>query len=109
MENLVVSYDVAVRLKEIGFDEPCMFFYRFNKLKITIVSSKLEYYSGALASSLSADAILLSNHNLLIDDCSAPTYQEVFDWFRKKGYLPNILQSQDDFLLDLCDLYEDNE
>ncbi|ATA90917.1 hypothetical protein CGC56_01260 [Capnocytophaga canimorsus] len=109
MKDLVVSYDVAVRLKEIGFDEPCMFFYRLNKLKISLNVSKLVSHSGALASSVSSDAILLSNHNLFNNDYSAPTYKQVFEWFRKKGYLPNKLPSNEDFLFQLCDLYEDNE
>ena len=66
MNKEFISYEQAVALKELGFDERC--FTRY-------------YESGKLADSLS---YLHHNH---FGQVNAPTYQQAFRWFREKHNL----------------------
>jgi hypothetical protein len=63
MKNLFISYELALKLKDKGFYEPC-----FSKY----------YESGKLSDSLS-----YLNHNY-IKQINAPLYQQVVDWFIEK-------------------------
>ena len=66
MNKEFISYEQAVALKELGFDERC--FTRY-------------YESGKLADSLS---YLHHNH---FGQVNAPTYQQAFRWFRENHNL----------------------
>ena len=66
MNKEFVTYNQALALKELGFDERC--FSRY-------------YESGKLADSLS---YLHHNH---FGQVNAPTYQQAFRWFREKHNL----------------------
>ena len=85
MEKEFVSYSIALKLKELGFDEKCLGFYyqaietewfdfrsggniRFNEGNPIILN-----YSGKIG--LERDEIYL---------CKAPLYQQTFCWFREK-------------------------
>lgn len=69
MENLFVPYDLALKLKEKGFDEPCFTWYEVHDL----------YKEHELNNFL-----LYRNHNRFVNDISAPLYQQVIDWLREK-------------------------
>lgn len=72
MKHLFVSYDLALKLKEKGFDEPCFAYYDGN------------YY---LKDELQGLAYIYSNSNSFIKNSekyTAPLYQQVIDWFREK-------------------------
>lgn len=71
MKNLFVPYELALKLKEKGFDEPCLGYYG-------IWSTELRFpvYAGEL-----------ENWNTIENLCSAPLYQQVQDWFREKHNL----------------------
>jgi hypothetical protein len=65
MEREFVEYTDALELKELGFNEPCFGYYRYEELLIQGQSKN-------------------SDHGFSI---SAPTYQQAFRWFREKyGY-----------------------
>jgi hypothetical protein len=72
MKNEFLTYDDALALKELGFDEPC--FTRY-------------YESGKLADSLS-----YLHHNYF-KQINAPLYQQAFRWFREKYNLYPIIDS----------------
>jgi hypothetical protein len=67
MNNEFVSYEIALKLKELGFDEPC-----FGKIYADGGNEQLSYpYKN-------------SDQIGKVTSCSAPLYQQVFRWFREK-------------------------
>jgi hypothetical protein len=67
MEKEFVSYQQALELKELGFDEPCFGAFIGKELKIFSFSNDLKGYAN--------DASLI---------IGAPTFSAVFRWFREK-------------------------
>lgn len=67
MQKLFVSYPIALKFRELGFEEPCFGFYPFSD-KPARLSKHL--YSNDLTQH--GDAIPIA----------APLYQQVQDWFR---------------------------
>jgi hypothetical protein len=70
MKKEFCTYEQALALKELGFDEPC--FTRY-------------YESGKLADSLS-----YLHHNYF-GQVNAPLYQQAFRWFREKHGLYSVI------------------
>ena len=66
-----VPYELAVKLKELGFDEPCFGYYD-NGVFIFWYDSKQE--------------------TELLLNCTAPTFSQAFRWFREKYDLPSNLE-----------------
>jgi hypothetical protein len=76
MEKEFVSYEIALALKELGFDEPCIAFYTQNAYGD---GKKLQWFRKP--NDCNSDYVFIS----------APLYQQVFRWFREKHKLiPNI-------------------
>ena len=73
--NWLVPIEIAKELKEIGFHELVQNSYYSNKGTERILSSTLHLEKKSLA-----DANIL---NFLV---SLPTWEQVFEWFRSKGY-----------------------
>lgn len=71
----LVSLEIAKELKGIGFHEPVQNSYYSNKGTERILSSTLRLEKKSLA-----DANIL---NFLV---SLPTWEQVFEWFREKGF-----------------------
>jgi hypothetical protein len=89
MDNMFVTYEIALMLKEKGFDEPC--FGTYNSFG-DFVQSNSGYP-------------LLKNSDKLYDDiwlkhiqthfpehtpdmlCTAPLWQQAIDWLKSKGIL----------------------
>jgi hypothetical protein len=70
IEDNFVSCEIAVKLKELDFDEECLAFYNHNK--------KLNTY-------INLDDKLLRNSQVTASGTyMAPLYQQVFQWFREK-------------------------
>ena len=66
MKNEFVNYEIALALKELGFDEPCFgYYYASDKKEVG-----LEMY------------IDVKNQDIYY--VSAPLYQQAFRWFREK-------------------------
>jgi len=70
MESLFVPYEIALALKELGFDEPCF----------TIFLKK--EFRGHIGLMLEGFPINSETNN--IDIVSAPTFSQCFRWFREK-------------------------
>lgn len=67
MEKEFVSYEIALELKQLGFDDPC-----FGRIYADGGIELLSY--------------LYKNSDQIGEgtSCSAPLYQQVFRWFREK-------------------------
>jgi hypothetical protein len=72
MEKEFVNYEIALALKELGFDEPC-FGYYFNKSKVLMVISEkdINYLTGTSGTSNTTFTL-------------APTFSQAFRFFREK-------------------------
>jgi hypothetical protein len=68
IETLFAPYDLAVKLKPLGFDEPC--FGHFLGRELTLLRVK-GYRDGV--------------------ELLAPTFSQAFRWFREKGYRFNVI------------------
>ena len=80
MSREFVPYDIALAMKELGFDEPCIFYYAPDAITIskptTGVCSSDRY--GIIAS---------------------PLYQQLFRWFREEyGIVHTIYKVKDDYV-----------
>lgn len=74
MKHLFVPYQIALALKEIGFDEECIYHYKHSgdgKKRSSIPTFEMKEHFGA-------------NHNQIITRVSAPLYDQVIDWFIEK-------------------------
>ena len=72
MEKEFVNYEIALALKELGFDEPC-FGYYFNESKVLMVISEkdINYLTGTSGTSNTTFTL-------------APTFSQAFRFFREK-------------------------
>ena len=73
MRKEFVSYEIALKLKELGFDEPCLFAYYGKSNLSNFKESDYELCGDRHNSSFKEDGRV-----------SAPLYQQVFRWFREK-------------------------
>jgi hypothetical protein len=80
MKHLFVPYAIALLLKEKGFEEPCFGYYCKHRNTVVIPDQetldKLEPF-------LDVFAVTCQNH-FLYQSCSAPLYQQAFDFLFKK-------------------------
>lgn len=86
----LVSVAQAKRLKKIRFDEPCMLYY-----ESSISEVLLEITVATTERGLSQWFEPLSEFNFFyneeIGECiTIPTWEQVFEWFREKGYIGTI-------------------
>lgn len=77
MKDLFVSYQIALELKKLGFNEACLAFYQYDKTLVQKepflkCSKKLYYYQNNIGCKESP--------SLCGDNCIAPLYQQVEDW-----------------------------
>ena len=70
-----VPYKIALALKELGFDEPCLTSYNENGKIFKVWENEIV---------------------MGITKCSAPLYQQAFRWFREKYNLLGIVGYCDD-------------
>ena len=75
--NWLVNVGQAKRLKEIGFDIPCAFVLT-NKDRIGFTTNESNQYH------LFEELDLNSNSESSL--VCIPTYEQVFEWFREKGF-----------------------
>lgn len=78
----LVPFDIAEQLKEIGFNENTLF-YRLSgdtDLKLSVVDDvSLDYI-------LTVEDVEQFNYNRRGFYLSIPTWEQVFEWFRAKGF-----------------------
>ena len=73
MNKEFVPYELALKLKEIGFDEECFSYYH-NRHEPSWVKT---LHRG--------DTTKNSVQNLYQSDCAAPTFSQAFRWFREES------------------------
>ena len=73
--NWLVSLDIAKKLKEIGFKEKCLCYWH-------------EYFHRIECSTDDEDRLCPEYYDYNTDESttSLPTWGQVFEWFREKGY-----------------------
>jgi hypothetical protein len=76
MEKEFVTYELALKMKQLGFDEPCLGFY--NKED----RPNLGYCTNSF-----------QDDTTLEIKCTAPLYQQAFRWFREKYQLHSTITS----------------
>ena len=77
MTKEFVTYEQALALKELGFDEPCFGYWK-SKNWLIQEKTRTDGYTHA------------------DQECSAPTFSQAFRWFREKyGYLVSPFQNED--------------
>ena len=83
----LVPLDIAKELKEIGFNEPCHFYYQNDYSEYLRAGDPNKYH--IISDSLAANR-KNANHNNSDIAISAPSWGEALAWFRAKGYYGNL-------------------
>lgn len=81
MKELFVSHEIALKLKELGFDEPCITFYP-KEGKIGFDGKYHSIREGYKNSTV--NAIWIKKYQTNFECVTAPLYQQAFRWFRDK-------------------------
>ena len=79
MEKQFVTYEIALKLKELGFDEKCLAWFDENK-EIQIAPDVYKKWTSKPLTNL--NIIKVFN----IDCVTAPLWQQCIDWFRDKHH-----------------------
>ena len=88
MKNEFIPYEQALELKELGFDEECFGYYDIDN----------GYAIGY--------AFCYSNvKSQLENGCSAPTFSQVFRWFREKSFICHVTNDLSDSCYDEIYVY----
>ena len=97
LEKEIVPIKLASELREIGFSEFCMFYYEHNKPapRFGIESRDIKNKSHFRIIKINAHKILQSKSSKI--DIAAPSYEQIFSWFRKKGLFHSITLVKDFF------------
>jgi hypothetical protein len=91
MEREFIPYVLAMKLKELGFDEPCFGFYQleYGEIRPIMVDDDEQYRLTGYRT--------CKNSEIPKHYTSAPTFSQVFRWFRENhnlrgfiGFRPNI-------------------
>jgi hypothetical protein len=81
MKNEFTPYDRSLKLKELGFDEPCFGYYYTLNGKDWKFADNHEYYE------IDDQLVIGSKFTLL-----APTFSQAFRWFREKHGLVGLIE-----------------
>jgi hypothetical protein len=84
MKKEFISYDLALRMKQLGFDEPCFAFYQieYNEDIPVMVDDNDQYRISGFRTCKNSE---IPNHYTAV-----PTFSQVFKWFRHKNYKISI-------------------
>jgi hypothetical protein len=70
-----LPYELALKIKELGFDEPCFGIWKDGKL-ISV--------GGHWGAGITHSMFGFEGDRFAPDECRAPTYSQAFRWFREK-------------------------
>ena len=85
MEKEFITYNQALALKELGFDEPCFGYYQ--KSAVIGDATILPIQIRNKASNFNDNEY----SKMGVPFCSAPTYSQAFRWFREKNNLYGLI------------------
>ena len=105
MNKEFVPYEIALALKELGFDEPCFVYWVFNNVEITF----------STANNKSGWSMIGFKNNQMVKKaglCTAPTFSQAFRWFREKynlcGEVYTVNMGAIDYTFLIRDLYSED-
>lgn len=87
MESLFCPYELAVKLKELGFDEPCLVVtHRDGTLFSLVPAFTRESQVEGLPSIKNSECLWEDDEDSLngIQEVATPLFQQAFRWFREK-------------------------
>lgn len=87
MNHLFVPYNIAEKLKEIGFDNETFAGYQPNHKNEMVLYYKPSHGKAINLMPSTYGKYCHQNRHVV----KAPLYQQVFDWFRERGYNYHIL------------------
>lgn len=95
LEKEIVPKKLAIELQEIGFDEYCRFYYEHNKAHpiFGLESRDIKNQSNFRIMRVNAYKILQSKNDKI--NIAAPSYEQIFAWFRKKDLFHSIILTKD--------------
>lgn len=95
IEKAFVPKDIAIELRDLGFDEFCLFYYEHNKPapRFGLESRDVKNKSHFRIMTINAYKILKLKSNKF--DIATPSYEQVFAWFRNKGLFHSITLTKD--------------
>ena len=90
IEKAFVTKNIAIELRDLGFDEFCLFYYEHNKPapRFGLESRDIKNKSHFRIMTINAHKILKLKSNKF--DIAAPSYEQIFAWFRNKGLFHSI-------------------
>lgn len=83
MEKDFAPYEIALRMKQLGFDEPCFGYYNEGTLSIEFIRNGNIFKE-------SEDSIYFKENT----SCLAPTFSQAFRWFRDVHKLHGYIASR---------------
>jgi hypothetical protein len=92
MEKEFAPYELALKLKVLGFDEPCFGYYVDGELRG--INLGIEELGGVEPYYQRFGFHTLSNHNIDNQNkivVTAPTFSQAFRWFREKYDLHHVI------------------
>jgi hypothetical protein len=95
MKNQFIPYDLALALKELGFDEKCLTYYFEDGTFSDAIEEDETAYPG--------DIRFLNHQNSYGENVSAPLYQQAFRWFREEYNLWVEISKPHSWLLTVSD------
>ena len=95
IEKTFVPKNIAIELRDLGFDEFCLFYYEHNKPapRFGLESRDIKSKSHFRIMTINAHKILKLKSNKF--DIAAPSYEQIFAWFRGKGFFHSITIEED--------------
>lgn len=94
MKKQFVTYEIALKLKELGFDEECMAYYKDKKMSGVNKWNRedFEFHS------INIKDVTNTTSEIVL----APLWQQVIDWFREKYNIhTNIISWSDAAIINL--------
>lgn len=93
MKRQFVTYDIALQLKKLGFDKPCLAYFE------SVYNGLTQKYTGKLV--LGNKPEHLQSYKQLVyifgrDTQLAPLWQQVIDWFREKHDIHIVITPYND-------------
>lgn len=85
IEELFIPYELALEVKKLEFEWPCL------KMFSQTIEKKFDDFRSGDEITFEGEMIHLSIYNHGVILCMAPTWDQIFDWFRKKHELECII------------------
>jgi hypothetical protein len=98
MEKEFVPYELALKMKQLGFDEPCITFYPVNLTQPLIgdyatlgLNGKYSSIKDGYRNSVCLNQLWKKRYKQDYANVAAPTYSQTFRWFREKYGLYSVI------------------